>query len=62
MAKARPCPRCSKYFNPKFFGRQWGDTIICSDCYIYHQIKFDTQNTTLGQVLPVKNQGNHSVK
>jgi hypothetical protein len=45
MAKARPCPKCSKFFNPKFFGQKWGDTIICSDCWLRQKLKDDKQNT-----------------
>ena len=62
MAKARPCPKCNQFFNPKFFGQKWGDTIICSNCWVYEKIKFDNQNTPLANSLAPRNQGQHSLK
>jgi len=61
MAKARKCPSCEHFFNPKFSGRKWGNTEICLDCYLRNQIKFQVKNTPLGNAVVTPNQGEHSL-
>lgn len=61
MAKALPCPRCDKYFNPKFSGKKWGNELLCLDCYFRNQIKFQVKNTPLENAVVEPNQGKRSL-
>ena len=59
MSKAKTCPKCERFFNPKFSGTQWGSIVICTDCYVYEQIKFDTSNTKLRNIAAAPNKGDY---
>jgi hypothetical protein len=55
MSKAKNCPKCDRFFNPKFGGQQFGNLIICTDCYVSEQIKFNNLNTALRNMATAPN-------
>lgn len=57
MSKAKNCPKCERFFNPKFGGQAWGNTVICNDCFIYEKLKFDNLNTALRNIATAPNKG-----
>lgn len=57
MSKAKNCPKCNRFFNPKFSGKEWENTFICTDCYLREQLKIDTANTAFRKIAATPNQG-----
>ncbi len=62
MSKAKNCPRCERFFNPKFSGKDWQGTIICTDCWVSQQLKDTALNTKLHDTTTAANNGNGSLK
>lgn len=62
MSKARNCPRCKRFFNPKFSGKELDGAIICTDCWVSEQLKDAITNTKLRNAATATNNSNDSLK